>query len=591
MDFRGDPSSALLEVLDPEQNNTFVDHYVEVEYDLSDVMFVATANTMNIPAPLLDRMEVIRLSGYTEDEKIAIAKQYLLPKQMKNNGLKADELHVAESALRDIVRYYTREAGVRSLERDISKICRKVVKACCCKESEGKARKAKSPVEVNAKNLDKYLGVRRFTYGIAEKKNQVGQVTGLAWTEVGGDLLTIEAVALPGKGKTTTTGKLGDVMNESIAAALSVVRHRSKALGIAPDFYQKTDLHIHLPEGATPKDGPSRGRRDRHRDRVDPHRHSGARRRRDDRRDHAARRGAADRRPEGEAAGGRPRRHQDGADPGGEREGPDRDSGRDQEPSRDPSGALDRAGAGSGARAAAGAAARAPRRPRSRRRCRRRRRARTRRRHSSTDGRAGRSATPTASCRPQREAGSRGGGAGSVPGRLPANANRLGVAVNKSELIDAIARHADISKAAAGRALDATVERDHRLAQEGRDRHAGGLRLVLRRQAHRARGPQSAHRRRDQDPRRESAQVPRWQSTEGCGKLSGLIDVAIGGAGTGPRAGAECPARPLGGCLAQLVERRPYKANVGGSIPSAPTSDVAAAIAGSTSSWSGSSVG
>jgi ATP-dependent Lon protease len=259
MDFRGDPSSALLEVLDPEQNNTFVDHYVEVEYDLSDVMFVATANTLNIPAPLLDRMEVIRLSGYTEDEKIAIARQYLVPKQMKNNGLKQNELHIAESGLRDITRYYTREAGVRALERDISKICRKVVKGLLLRASEGKPRATKNPVEVNAKNLDKYLGVRRFTYGIAEKKNQVGQVTGLAWTEVGGDLLTIEAVSLPGKGKTTTTGKLGDVMNESIAAALSVVRHRSKQLGIQPDFYQKTDLHIHLPEGATPKDGPSAG--------------------------------------------------------------------------------------------------------------------------------------------------------------------------------------------------------------------------------------------------------------------------------------------------------------------------------------------
>ncbi|HZQ61881.1 MAG TPA: endopeptidase La [Casimicrobiaceae bacterium] len=259
MDFRGDPSSALLEVLDPEQNNTFVDHYVEVEFDLSDVMFVATANTLNIPGPLLDRMEVIRLSGYTEDEKIAIARQYLLPKQIKNNGLKPEEIHVAESALRDIARYYTREAGVRSFEREISKICRKVVKSLLLKESEGKARKGKGPVEITSKNLDKYLGVRRFTYGIAEKQNQVGQVTGLAWTEVGGDLLTIEAVALPGKGKTTSTGKLGEVMNESIAAALSVVRHRSKMLGIAPDFYQKTDLHIHLPEGATPKDGPSAG--------------------------------------------------------------------------------------------------------------------------------------------------------------------------------------------------------------------------------------------------------------------------------------------------------------------------------------------
>jgi ATP-dependent Lon protease len=258
-DFRGDPSSALLEVLDPEQNNTFVDHYVEVEFDLSDVMFVATANTLNIPPPLLDRMEVIRLSGYTEDEKVAIARQYLLPKQMKNNGLKKDEVHVAESALRDIARYYTREAGVRNFEREVSKICRKVVKGLLLKQSEGKSRKGKGPVEVTAKNLDKYLGVRKFTYGMAEKKNQVGQVTGLAWTEVGGDLLTIEAVALPGKGKTTTTGKLGDVMNESIAAALSVVRHRSATLGIAADFYQKTDLHVHLPEGATPKDGPSAG--------------------------------------------------------------------------------------------------------------------------------------------------------------------------------------------------------------------------------------------------------------------------------------------------------------------------------------------
>jgi ATP-dependent Lon protease len=259
MDFRGDPSSALLEVLDPEQNNTFTDHYVEVEYDLSDVMFVATANTLNIPPPLLDRMEVIRLAGYTENEKIAIAKQYLVPKQVKNNGIRENELHIADSALRDITRYFTREAGVRGLEREISKICRKVVKGLLLREAEGKPRDAKNPVEINAKNLDKYLGVRRFTYGIAEKKNQIGQVTGLAWTEVGGDLLTIEAVALPGKGKTTTTGKLGDVMNESIQAALSVVRHRSKQLGIPPDFYQKTDLHVHLPEGATPKDGPSAG--------------------------------------------------------------------------------------------------------------------------------------------------------------------------------------------------------------------------------------------------------------------------------------------------------------------------------------------
>ncbi|MDE2117174.1 MAG: endopeptidase La [Betaproteobacteria bacterium] len=252
MDFRGDPSSALLEVLDPEQNHTFVDHYVEVEYDLSDVMFVATANTMNIPAPLLDRMEIIHVSSYTEDEKVNIAARYLIPKALKNNGLKPEEISISESAIRDILRYYTREAGVRSLERELSKICRKVVKALLLK---GRGNK----VTVNARNLDKYLGVRRYTYGIAEKHNQVGQVTGLAWTEVGGELLTIETAVLPGKGKTTTTGKLGEVMQESIQAALSVVRSRARGLGIAEDFYQKNDLHIHLPEGATPKDGPSAG--------------------------------------------------------------------------------------------------------------------------------------------------------------------------------------------------------------------------------------------------------------------------------------------------------------------------------------------
>ncbi|MBW7900181.1 MAG: endopeptidase La [Rhodocyclaceae bacterium] len=251
-DFRGDPSSALLEVLDPEQNHTFQDHYVEVDFDLSDVMFVATANTMNIPAPLLDRMEVIRLSGYTEDEKVNIAERYLLPKQLKVTGVKKTELTVTESALRDIVRYYTREAGVRALEREVSKICRKVVKALLLKKRAAR-------VIVNAKNLDKYLGVRRYTFGMAEKENQIGQVTGLAWTEVGGELLTIEAVALPGKGKTITTGKLGEVMQESIQAALSVVRKRSKSLGIVDDFYQKNDIHIHLPEGAIPKDGPSAG--------------------------------------------------------------------------------------------------------------------------------------------------------------------------------------------------------------------------------------------------------------------------------------------------------------------------------------------
>ncbi|MDO8988548.1 MAG: endopeptidase La [Sideroxyarcus sp.] len=252
MDFRGDPSSALLEVLDPEQNHTFVDHYVEVEYDLSDVMFVATSNSMNIPAPLLDRMEVIHVSSYTEDEKVNIATRYLLPKAIKNNGLKEEEIGVSESAIRDILRYYTREAGVRSLERELSKICRKVVKALLLKGRESK-------VTVNARNLDKYLGVRRYSYGIAEKTNQVGQVTGLAWTEVGGELLTIETAVLPGKGKTTTTGKLGEVMQESIQAALSVVRSRARTLGIQGNFYEKSDLHIHLPEGATPKDGPSAG--------------------------------------------------------------------------------------------------------------------------------------------------------------------------------------------------------------------------------------------------------------------------------------------------------------------------------------------
>ncbi|MBI4195983.1 MAG: endopeptidase La, partial [Betaproteobacteria bacterium] len=252
MDFRGDPASALLEVLDPEQNHTFVDHYIEVEYDLSDVMFVATANTLNIPPALLDRMEVIRLSGYTEDEKVNIARRHLLPKLMKNHGLKPEELTVSESGLRDIVRYYTREAGVRALERELSKICRKVVKELV---SRGESRKA----TVSARNLDKYCGVRRYTFGMAEKKNQVGQVNGLAWTEVGGELLTIEAAIMPGKGKMTTTGKLGEVMQESVQAALSVVRSRSRRLGIQADFYQKNDIHIHLPEGATPKDGPSAG--------------------------------------------------------------------------------------------------------------------------------------------------------------------------------------------------------------------------------------------------------------------------------------------------------------------------------------------
>ncbi|MEJ6001795.1 endopeptidase La [Paucibacter soli] len=252
MDFRGDPSSALLEVLDPEQNHTFGDHYVEVDFDLSDVMFVATSNSMNIPPALLDRMEVIRLSGYTEDEKVNIAQRYLLPKQRSNNGVKDEEMEVAESAIRGIIRYYTREAGVRSLEREISKICRKVVKGLALKTYEGK-------VLVNEDNLNDFLGVRKYDFGRAEKKNQVGQVVGLAWTEVGGDLLTIEATAMPGKGNIIRTGSLGDVMKESVEAARTVVRSRARRLGIKDEAFEKRDVHIHVPDGATPKDGPSAG--------------------------------------------------------------------------------------------------------------------------------------------------------------------------------------------------------------------------------------------------------------------------------------------------------------------------------------------
>jgi len=252
MDSRGDPSSALLEVLDPEQNNKFADHYVEVDYDLSDVMFVATSNSMNIPPALLDRMEVIRLSGYTEDEKTHIATKYLLPKQMKNNGVKDSELSVDEAAVRDIVRYYTREAGVRSLEREMSKICRKVVKALLLKQMAPQ-------VKVTADNLPDFLGVRKYTYGRAEADNQVGQVVGLAWTEVGGDLLTIEAAIMIGKGTITRTGSLGDVMKESVEAARTVVRSRARRLGISEELLEKRDIHIHVPDGATPKDGPSAG--------------------------------------------------------------------------------------------------------------------------------------------------------------------------------------------------------------------------------------------------------------------------------------------------------------------------------------------
>ncbi len=252
MDFRGDPSSALLEVLDPEQNHTFGDHYVEVDFDLSDVMFVATSNSMNIPPALLDRMEVIRLSGYTEDEKVNIAIRYLLPKQLTNNGVKDGEMQVDESAIRDIVRYYTREAGVRSLERELSKICRKVVKGLQLKKLE-------PTVVVNADNLTDYLGVRKYSYGRAEHNNQVGQVVGLAWTEVGGDLLTIEAAIMPGKGVISRTGSLGDVMKESVEAARTVVRSRSRMLGIKDEAFEKKDIHVHVPDGATPKDGPSAG--------------------------------------------------------------------------------------------------------------------------------------------------------------------------------------------------------------------------------------------------------------------------------------------------------------------------------------------
>ena len=262
MDFRGDPASALLEVLDPEQNHTFQDHYVEVDFDLSDVMFVATSNTLNIPPALLDRMEVIRLSGYTEDEKIHIAMDHLIPKVMKNNGVKAEELIVEESAIRDIVRYYTREAGVRSLERDVGKICRKVVKKLLAESEAKKAAKSAEPIAkvvVTSENLSDYLGVRRYNFGMAEKENQIGQVTGLAWTEVGGDLLTIEVADMPGKGVIQRTGSIGDVMKESVEAARSVVRARSARLGIADTVFEKRDIHVHFPEGATPKDGPSAG--------------------------------------------------------------------------------------------------------------------------------------------------------------------------------------------------------------------------------------------------------------------------------------------------------------------------------------------
>ena len=252
MDFRGDPASALLEVLDPEQNDTFADHYLELDFDLSDVMFVTTANSLNIPPPLLDRMEVIRLPGYTEEEKRNIAQKYLVPKQVKNNGLKEEEINFSDASVNEIIRYYTREAGVRNLERELSKICRKVVKSLLLKVKKGKT-------SITPKNIGKYLGVQKFRYGLAEEKNHVGQATGLAWTEVGGELLTIEAAVVAGKGKFTFTGSLGDVMQESIRAASTVVRSRVDHLGIEADFHESKDIHIHVPEGATPKDGPSAG--------------------------------------------------------------------------------------------------------------------------------------------------------------------------------------------------------------------------------------------------------------------------------------------------------------------------------------------
>ena len=252
MDFRGDPASALLEVLDPEQNHTFSDHYLEVDYDLSDVMFIATANSLEIPAPLLDRMEIIRLAGYTEDEKVSITDKYLIPKQVVLNGLTNQEITISEGAVRDIIRHYTREAGVRNLERDVANICRKVVKEILTSKKVKKSN-------VTVSNLEKYLGVKKFRYGLAEEFDQVGQVTGLAWTSVGGELLTIEASIMPGKGKVTHTGQLGEVMQESIHAAMTVVRSRADKLGLASDFYETHDFHVHVPEGATPKDGPSAG--------------------------------------------------------------------------------------------------------------------------------------------------------------------------------------------------------------------------------------------------------------------------------------------------------------------------------------------
>jgi ATP-dependent Lon protease len=342
MDFRGDPSSALLEVLDPEQNHTFSDHYVEVDFDLSDTMFIATSNSMNIPPALLDRMEVIRLSGYTEDEKVNIALRYLCPKQAKNNGVKDEEMEVTESAVRGIIRYYTREAGVRSLEREISKICRKVVKSIQLKQVTEK-------VIVTDENLNDFLGVRKFNYGQAEKQNQVGQVVGLAWTEVGGDLLTIEAAVMPGKGQIIRTGSARRC-DEGVGRGRTLCRAQPRT---APG-HQGRDVRearrAHPRARRRHAQGrPERGHRDDHGLRVGADWHSGAGRCGDDWRDHAARRGHGDRRPEGEAARSPPRRHQDGADPGRERQGPAGHSGEREEPSRDRAGQVDRPRARGGA--------------------------------------------------------------------------------------------------------------------------------------------------------------------------------------------------------------------------------------------------
>ena len=476
-DWRGDPSSALLEVLDPEQNNTFTDHYIEVEYDLSEVMFIATANTLNIPAPLLDRMEVIRLSGYTEDEKVSIAMQYLLPKQMKNNGLKEGEVSVTEPAIRDIVRYYTREAGVRSLEREISKVCRKAVKQLLTEKqaNEGKPKR----ITVMPRNLDKFLGVRKFSFGMAEKKNQVGQVTGLAWTEVGGELLTIETVTMPGKGKTITTGKLGEVMQESIQAALSVVRNRSRKLGVQEDFYQKNDMHIHLPEGATPKDGPSAGigiatamvsvltgipvRAD------------------------VAMTGEITLRGEVLAIGGLKEKLL-AAHRGGIKTVmiPDENvkdlveiPGQRQEQARDHPGEMDRQGAGDRSRARAGAAARGGR------------------------------------CR--------GAAARRGEARRARRRQALSSAMNKADMIEQIAQAAEVSKSAAERAVDALVGAVKSTLKKGEHGHAGRLRHLLRQQARGPRRAQSAHRRgahHQGDPR---AALSCWQSPQGCNKLAPLL--------------------------------------------------------------------